>query len=164
MTGMYGKAKGPKPHQNEIKIHAKNIGVIGDNSTVVMTVSRNNAIPSIGLLEDNGNVDTINVGGGRKVEVIMRKREREEEFVDGPTPDQLLHDKIQANEVDGKTCVVCLENEPCCIATPCMHLIYCVKCARNLCFGPDGDNLKKVGEVKCAECRGEVKTIQRVFQ
>lgn len=97
-----------------------------------------------------------------------RKREREEEeeeqqYIEGPTPSELENDKVQ-DKKDGKTCVICLENVPCCTSIPCMHMIYCIKCSRDLCFGTDGTELKKQGELPCPVCKVEITAIKRVFQ
>lgn len=80
-------------------------------------------------------------------------------FVEGPSADEVKHDKVVENDTD-PCCVVCLENSPICIATPCNHLSYCVRCSRTLCYGPNGDEEKTVD---CAECRNAVTSIKRVF-
>jgi len=88
-----------------------------------------------------------------------RKREKITKYVEGPAKFELQYDE------PAKTCCICLENVPNCIASPCMHMIYCVACARILCFGSKDkeENLKQHGEVSCAECRKEVHSIKRVF-
>lgn len=80
--------------------------------------------------------------------------------VKGPDYTEVKQDK-EAEEGEA-TCVVCLTNKRNCVTQPCMHLHYCVGCARALVFGRTGMELKYRGEVKCPDCRTEVKAIQRV--
>ena len=82
-------------------------------------------------------------------------------FVEGPTPPEAEHDTEALD--DATACVICLDNVPNCIAIPCMHMVYCVACARIICFGADGTELKKKGTVECVECRAHVDAIKRVF-
>lgn len=93
-----------------------------------------------------------------------KHKEAEPKYIEGPTLSDLEHDKKQEDD-NGKTCCICLDNIPICIAFPCMHLVYCVSCSRTLCFGSnDTETLKQHGELACAECRAEVRSIKRVFQ
>jgi hypothetical protein len=98
-----------------------------------------------------------------------KKRARDDDdgevlFVEGPLPTDVLHDKIIPDgNADQKACIVCLERVPCCVALPCMHLSYCIACARRLCFGQTGVELYERGKVKCAECRVAVDAIKRTF-
>jgi hypothetical protein len=98
-----------------------------------------------------------------------KKRARDDDdgevlFVEGPLPTDVLHDKpIPDGNADQKACIVCLERVPCCVALPCMHLSYCIACARRLCFGQTGVELYERGKVKCAECRVAVDAIKRTF-
>lgn len=93
-----------------------------------------------------------------------KKRERDEtQYVEGPLPSDLTHDKPASGEEDAKSCIICLERTPCCVAYPCMHASYCVECARRLCFGESGTELLERGKVACAECRAPVDSIKRVF-
>lgn len=92
---------------------------------------------------------------------ISRKRDRETQYVEGPTPEEILHDEPEPDET--LTCVVCLERKRICIALPCLHRSYCVVCARNMCFGANGDGIKEQGDVKCAVCRETVESIKRTF-
>ena len=87
----------------------------------------------------------------------------EKEYVEGPIPAEIEHDEPQADE-DGTTCIICLDNKPCCIALPCMHKKYCVQCARILCFGEDGTGLREFGAVECPECKEKILSIKRVFE
>lgn len=80
--------------------------------------------------------------------------ENRSKVVECPTDDECAFDK----ESSGKPCVICLTNESICVATPCMHQSYCVKCAIDMTFGP-----KLIGEVLCAVCRVPVHMIKRVF-
>ena len=96
-----------------------------------------------------------------------KKRARENDddilFVEGPLPTDVLHDKSIPDGSDQKACIVCLERVPCCVALPCMHLSYCIACARRMCFGQTGVELYERGKVKCAECRVAVDAIKRTF-
>jgi hypothetical protein len=97
-----------------------------------------------------------------------KKRARDDDdgevlFVEGPLPTDVLHDKSIPDGSDQKACIVCLERVPCCVALPCMHLSYCIACARRLCFGQTGVELYERGKVKCAECRVAVDAIKRTF-
>lgn len=89
------------------------------------------------------------------------KKQKDVKYVQGPTPDEERHDKPLAPEDEGG-CVICLSNIKCCAALPCMHMSYCVKCSRGLCFGPQGDQLKERGSLKCPVCREDVNKIARV--
>lgn len=98
----------------------------------------------------------------------LKKREilhpvAEKEYVEGPIPFEIEHDEQQDNK-DSATCIICLDNKPCCIALPCMHKKYCVKCARILCFGEDGTGLREIGAVECSECKKKITSIKRVFE
>lgn len=59
--------------------------------------------------------------------------------------------------VDRKTedpnmqCVICLDNEKCCLISPCQHLSLCISCAGTL------------NTPKCPLCRGDITAISRVF-
>lgn len=96
-----------------------------------------------------------------------KKRARENDddilFVEGPLPTDVLHDKSIPDGSDQKACIVCLERVPCCVALPCMHLSYCIACARRMCFCQTGVELYERGKVKCAECRVAVDGIKRTF-
>ena len=92
-----------------------------------------------------------------------KKKKKSKKYVEGPLPSDVEHDKVPAAEEDAKTCIICLERAPCCVAYPCMHASYCVACARTLCFGESGTELYKRGKVKCAQCREKVDSIKRIF-
>ena len=81
----------------------------------------------------------------------------EPQYVEGPAEAELSHD------VEGDGCVVCLSNRPICIVWPCRHACLCVKCARTLCFGQNGDP-QEVGTVKCPKCRGATEKILRIHE
>ena len=102
----------------------------------------------------------------RVIEKKKRARDADEDvrFVEGPLPTDVHQDKnVPDGMVDQKTCIICLERVPCCVALPCMHLSYCITCARSLCFGASGTELYEVGKVKCSECRVVVDAIKRTF-
>ncbi len=133
-------------------------GVIVNNfgmQNVIGAIDANNVI---NIVDDSSSSSSSNEQQPKKK---SRKRDREQEFVQGPVPDELKHDEKEPDE--SKTCVVCLENKRICIAVPCHHLSYCVKCAREMCFGAAGDQIKETGEVKCAICREAVDSIKRTF-
>ena len=94
-----------------------------------------------------------------------KKKKKSKKYVEGPLPTDVEHDKVSAaaEEDNAKTCIICLERAPCCVAYPCMHASYCVACARTLCFGESGTELYKRGKVKCAQCREKVNSIKRIF-
>lgn len=108
------------------------------------------------------------IGGvvtGSGDEKNKRQREEEEEretqYVEGPLPTDLPEDVAEPDS--GKACVICMERKPICVALPCMHQCYCVECARSMCFGVEGVDLKEQGSVKCAKCRSPVDSIKRIF-
>jgi len=119
---------------------------------------------SIGIVNQgvvNGNmVSNTKYYAKNLITPIKEKKDKKEKFVEGPTPTELNNDK----ETDEGACVICLSNRSICITDPCRHLCVCVKCARELCFGPTGDKLNKRGDVKCPNCRNEVKSILRVYE
>lgn len=80
----------------------------------------------------------------------------------GPNEAEVIHDQEADEEKGEACCVICLVNRRCCITSPCMHLHYCVQCARNLVYGIDGREIKYRGDLKCPGCRKEVKKIVRV--
>lgn len=92
---------------------------------------------------------------------IKEKKLKEPKFVEGPMKQEEEHD-VQ-DEDESKKCVICLENKSICITSPCRHLCTCVKCARILCFGVNGEELNKRGKVKCPTCRKDIKSLLRVF-
>lgn len=81
-----------------------------------------------------------------------------------PAPEEVQHDRVAPP--GGSICVICQENTPVCVALPCLHMSYCVACARALfchaeeCKSPE----KGRGTVQCAKCRKAVKAISRVYQ
>ncbi|MBX9636956.1 MAG: RING-HC finger protein [Nitrosomonas sp.] len=90
----------------------------------------------------------------------------EEQYVEGPIPDELKHDVLVPDSdvaADADTaCCICMIRKKQCIALPCADLKYCVECARQLCFGLDGTELKKRGSVKCPTCRQDIFEMKRV--
>jgi Paired amphipathic helix repeat len=81
--------------------------------------------------------------------------------IQGPSLDECKYDtRVPA-------CVICLENAPICAAIPCMHMSYCVHCARKLCFGGSDETPSIVryhGELTCPVCRQDVHAIKRVHR
>lgn len=142
VSGMNSQSFGPRAEPDEQPNRERRGGI---------TIA--GGVISGGLFQDN-----------TKKEKKKKKKRKEPEpiYVEGPTVAELEHDKIVADEDNEKTCVICLTNKSLCAAVPCMHMSYCVKCARFLCFGEE-DTLKQVGTVKCAECRAQVNAIKRIF-
>ena len=81
-------------------------------------------------------------------------------YVKCPSAQDERHDKDAAP--GGSTCVICHEKSPICIATPCMHMAYCVACSRSMCCDTQG-RPKLRGKVACAKCRQQVHRVARVF-
>ena len=88
----------------------------------------------------------------------------EPQYVEGPLESDLKYDEV-VEEGDDRTkpCIICMDNRACCIATPCMHLSFCIQCSRTLCFGQSGEELREQGEVQCPQCRMDVKSIKRTY-
>lgn len=133
----------------------------------------------IGSVDDGSQIERISVGPGgvqialgivgggmhqdnRKKKKEKKRSRSEPEYTEGPPLSDLEHDTV-APEDAKSSCIICLERLPCCVAYPCMHVSYCVHCARRLCFGESGTDLLEKGTVKCAECRNPVESIKRIF-
>jgi hypothetical protein len=97
---------------------------------------------------------------GRRYQVKATSPDRKP--VKGPDHTELEQDQEADEEKGEPTCIICLVNRRCCVTQPCMHLHYCIACARKLVFGSSGMELKYRGEVQCPECRVDVKKIVRV--
>lgn len=194
VTGDNNKLTGPNctAHGNNNKLTGPNCTAHGDNNTLVgpncKAHGRNNKVtgPSfaggIGNVGDDGPVVVnMSAGGGMRIfkngveqEPFMvskkaksKKRtaveaEPEIKFIEGPSKADLANDKESG---DGEaTCIICLTNVPCCIATPCNHMSYCVSCARMLCFtNVEDESPKQVGQQACPKCKKQVEKITRVF-
>ena len=82
-------------------------------------------------------------------------------LVQCPSVEDKQHDHLAGN--GGGVCIICQENAPLCAAVPCMHMSYCVSCARSLCCTNTNGEQKRRGDVACAKCRVPVQAISRVF-
>ena len=69
-----------------------------------------------------------------------------------PTAEEEQHDK----PAGASSCIICQDRAPICIALPCLHLSYCVACARSMARQPPP-------RVTCAKCRQPVESLARVF-
>ena len=96
----------------------------------------------------------------REEEPIKEKKPRK--AVEGPDFADVKHDTEADEEKGEECCIICLTNRRCCVTLPCLHLSYCITCARRLVFGETGMELKYRGEVSCPQCRDSVKRIKRV--
>lgn len=76
-----------------------------------------------------------------------------------PTLEEVSHDKPSPE--GSPACVICQERIPICIALPCLHMSYCVACARSLCLQAETGRPKR--QVQCAKCRQSVDAVSRVF-
>jgi len=83
--------------------------------------------------------------------------------VEGPDYTQAKHDEEADEENDEECCIICMTNRRCCVTMPCLHLSYCITCARRLVYGESGMEMKYRGEVKCPKCQDNVKIIKRVY-
>lgn len=81
--------------------------------------------------------------------------------VECPSQEEVSHDR-PASE-GAPACVICQENVPLCIALPCLHMSYCVECARSLCLHRETGTPKRKGRVNCAKCREPLHAVSRVF-
>lgn len=113
-------------------------------------------------IDQHGNFMIPNLTAGITTHVASRMLP-EPQYVKGPPLSDVTHD-YKPDNGNNKTCVICLENAPICIAMPCFHLSYCVKCARRLCFGQNGTDTKERGTVKCACCNLPVDEFKRIYQ
>jgi hypothetical protein len=153
----------------------------GDNNTLISLNCRargqNNTVRLGGGSSSSSSSWSMSIGGGRvgmtrvignvgdAGTVVMAKKKKrkepEESFIEGPPPEDAQHDKVA--EEGAPTCVICMENVPCCIAAPCNHLSFCVRCARFLCFADAESAPKKAGTLQCPQCRMSVESMKRVF-
>lgn len=72
-----------------------------------------------------------------------------------PRVDEERYDKLAAP--GEPVCIICRENLPLCAATPCMHVSYCIGCARALCLR------QRDTSVQCAKCRQGIVSMVRVY-
>lgn len=170
ITGSNANLKG---HNNNVT--GSNARVRGNNNKVRGTnpdvEGENNQVEAAsGAVINNftgGGIFTFNNGAmtivGQDCMEAPRKKRKDEQFVVGPPESDLEHDKVVPDDSEKPSCVICLTNEPSCIAMPCRDKKFCVACARKLCFGETND-LKKIGEVTCPACRKEIQSIERVFE
>eukprot|EP00977_Amphora_coffeiformis_P007868 scaffold1751_cov253-Amphora_coffeaeformis.AAC.4 len=82
-------------------------------------------------------------------------------FVKCPTLAELVHDKEVNDDGCGPVCIICHANMPLCVALPCLHMSYCVACARSMCCDEHGRANKL--RVECAKCRQPIQAVSRVF-
>ena len=99
---------------------------------------------------------------GRRRPARVEKPSVSRKAVEGPSYKEVDHDQEADESINEPACIICMMNKRCCVTQPCMHLSYCIGCARRLVFGESGMELKYRGEVECPECRTEVKRIVRV--
>ncbi len=146
-----------------------NAFVIGDNNRVKGPNARaegaNNIVddsPDVTFGMSNVTIrnGTMTFFNEKKKKKQKKKDEEEEEFLSAPTD---VKEDQEAKEGEN-TCVICLTFKAKCLITPCNHLCLCINCSSTLCFGPNKDELKRVGEVHCPKCRNEIKSIQKVFE
>jgi hypothetical protein len=105
--------------------------------------------------------------GGNIIQSNNTKKQKEIKFVEAPTESEMVHDIVIPDEAvggGGGQCVVCLSKNAVCIVHPCRHVCCCIECARTLCLGAKGDELKERGKVKCPLCKEDAKSILRVFE
>uniref|UniRef100_A0A7S3PC35 RING-type domain-containing protein n=1 Tax=Amphora coffeiformis TaxID=265554 RepID=A0A7S3PC35_9STRA len=84
-----------------------------------------------------------------------------------PDADEERHDKVATPGID-PVCIICHENLPQCAAMPCMHLSYCIACARAMCLIPQGGGTESGGRrrgavIPCAKCRQPIQSMRRFF-
>lgn len=80
-------------------------------------------------------------------------------YVSCPTKEEQLQQGRLA-ESGRLVCVICAERETICAAFPCMHVSYCIQCARACCLDAEG---RPQTRVQCVKCRAVVKSFQRVY-
>lgn len=157
VTGMGSESNGTKTKSkvSTFSISGATIGHVGSCGTVNMYGNGMDVVAvdgftfrGDGVAVQNNNGPVINNFGDSVPET---------QYVEGPTEAELSHD------VEGDGCVVCLSNRSICIVWPCRHVCLCVKCARTLCFGQNGDP-QEVGTVKCPKCRGATEKILRIHE
>lgn len=139
------------------------IGNVGDDGPVVVNMSAGGGMR---IFKNGVEQEPFMVSKDSK-KAKSKKRtaveaEPEIKFIEGPSKADLANDKESG---DGEaTCIICLTNVPCCIATPCNHMSYCVSCARMLCFtNVEDESPKQVGQQACPKCKKQVEKITRVF-
>jgi Zinc finger, C3HC4 type (RING finger) len=79
----------------------------------------------------------------------------EGKHVEVPAAAELVCDVEATADVDA--CIICMDNKRQCMAAPCRHASFCVKCAIDMWGGT------KVGNTKCPKCRADVTSVLRVF-
>ena len=81
-----------------------------------------------------------------------------------PTLEECQHDVwIDADDTTTPACVICREKVPLAAALPCLHMSYCLSCARVLCCDAATGQPKPLGAVNCAKCRQPCTAMRRVF-
>lgn len=68
-----------------------------------------------------------------------------------PSQDDEKHDvELKEGDSDDLACVVCMARRKTCMAEPCNHVSYCIKCAR-------------IAKMECPICKTQIKSIKRIF-
>ena len=68
-----------------------------------------------------------------------------------PSQDDEKHDvEIKDSDSDDLACVACMARRKTCMAEPCNHVSYCIKCAR-------------IAKMECPICKAQIKSIKRIF-
>lgn len=178
LNSMNGNIRG-----NHNTLTGMNLTVVGDYNTLIDSMN-GTANGNFNILEGMnteafGSYNTVEGMNSRQVTTLIsssRPYQRattglhltprlptQHNVVNGPSVADLSHD-YQPNDHASPSCIICLENAPICIASPCYHLSYCVRCARCLCYGQQGTDRKERGQLKCACCNCAVDEIKRVYQ
>lgn len=87
------------------------------------------------------------------LEVNREQRGRVEEIIVPtiPSQDDEKHDvELKDSDSDDLACVACMARRKTCMAEPCNHVSYCIKCAR-------------IAKMECPICKTQIKTIKRIF-
>lgn len=81
-----------------------------------------------------------------------------------PSIQDLQHDvALEEDDTTSPACIICRENVPICVALPCLHMSYCVACARLLSVNQATGDPQRVNSVECAKCRQPCTDMRRVF-
>ena len=83
---------------------------------------------------------------------------RTEPRIPCPSEADALND-VKAEPDASNVCIICQENVPQAAAIPCMHLSYCLGCARTMCCVRSSSSYK----VNCAKCRKPAIAVTRVY-
>lgn len=83
---------------------------------------------------------------------------RTDPLIPCPSQEDAQND-IKAESDATNVCIICRENIPQAVAVPCMHLSYCLGCARTMCCVPSSSS----SSVACAKCRQPATSLTRIF-